>query len=364
MIQILGYRPYTDKKGKIRLTEKFFEKNWRADSVIDLFQHIEKHLENIPKDLHWNLHYTLADCHEEPGRKLLAQHVIPYDIDNIDINRINDYIPIVCDAIGVNSSQVGIVASGNGLHFIVGISEPITDVKFFQDNRVFYKTIAHRINDKLEAAGLPGSTDDQVFAASHTMRLPMTENRKTPEAGFPKKDSVTQCTLLQRIIIPLDYDLSTVSGIPKVEEGDSIDHKELKKYAAPDSKYILEECKFLKDCDEHPEQVNEENWYKMLSITARLEEGIKISHRLSEGHPDYDEYDTDRKIEQSLEASGPRTCSNIGASYNCTRCPHFGKVVSPITLKGPDYIGTKKNGFRNFKLNANGTPVTDRKSVV
>ncbi len=357
MIQILGLRPYRDSVGKVKLSEKFFNRKWRAESIQDLFINIEKHIENIPEEERYNLYYTASHCFEEPGRKLREQFVIPFDIDGIDVSKIDDYIEPCLKAMAADFNTTGIVASGNGLQFIICSNLGIDTVAYFDEVRHHYKAICERIDRVLKDLKLPGSADPQVWSPARLLRLPCTDNRKTPEYGFANKNSMTKATLLQRMIEPVDYLLSEASGVPNIDETDQLVPAELKKYPPPETDYVLEECLFLKECQDRPDEVTEENWYKMLSITSRLDDGINLSHALSEGHKDYSQHDCQTKIEQSLKASGPRTCSNIGQSFNCVLCPHYQKVVSPIVLHSPDYIKTKNNGFRNFKINKSGEPI-------
>ena len=123
-------------------------------------------------------------------------------------------------------------------------------------------------------------------------------------------------------------------------------YDEMSKFADPDTDTILEECEFLKWCNENQEKVDENNWYKMLSITSRLRDGENLSHAMSENHPGYNEKECQDKIEQALMASGPRKCSNINQTFDkCKDCKHYLKVNSPIQITGPDYIKTEKTGF-------------------
>lgn len=354
-IQILGLRPYTDKKGNIKLVEKFWENNWRAKDVADLFLNIEEHLSKIPQEEHYNLYYTACHCDEEPGRPFLKQNIIPWDIDGIDTERIDEYITPILECIGASHEETGIVASGNGLQFIIGLTEYFSEQDYFKNNRKFYKTICDKINQRLQDLELPGEADAVVWSPSRLLRLPETGNIKTPEAGFPKKNSTKRATLIQRMIIPVDYSLEHASGVVTVDESAQITPIELKKFPKPDSEYVMQECDFLKWCKENPNEVSEENWYKMLSIVTRLEDGRLLAHEYSKGHKDYTEWDCERKADQALDSSGPRTCSNIGESFNCTRCPHYQQITSPILLHGEDYIKSKDNGFRDIKINKDGS---------
>ena len=83
-IQILGLRDY-EVHGKIKKKEDFFYKKWRAESVPDLFNRLDEYMKKIPQEERVNLYYTAASCVEDRGRRLERQEVIPFDVDDIDI---------------------------------------------------------------------------------------------------------------------------------------------------------------------------------------------------------------------------------------------------------------------------------------
>jgi putative DNA primase/helicase len=350
-VQILGLRSFFSKeKQKEIVFDAFFEKNWRAPSVADIFARIDHYLAQIPEAERWNLYYTTATCLEEKGRKMVEQAVMPFDVDKLDIERLDEYVPVVLAAIGVERETTGIVYSGNGLQFIVGLNKPFTSPDYFDLNRLHYKAIVERINRALAAVGLPGEGDPTVFSPARLMRLPNTLNRKKDKAE-------RQGRLLQGRIVPVDFDITIASGLPKVEASDHINPQALKRYATPDTPTILKECRFLSACATDPGNVSEAEWYAMLSITARLANGNQLSHDMSNGHPGYSHSETEAKIEQALQASGPRTCSNINKTWGkCHTCPHFEKVNSPIMLRGANYIKTQDTGFHDVVIDAKGNP--------
>jgi P4 family phage/plasmid primase-like protien len=350
-IQILGLRSFFSKEKQKDITyDAFFDKGWRSESVADLFQNIEKHLEKIPANEQWNLYYTTATCLEEKGRKMVAQAVMPFDIDYIDVARVDEYVPVVLAALGVKLEETGVVFSGNGLQFIVGLKAAFTSVNYFDDNRHHYKAITDSINRALKAVGLTGEADTTVFSAARIMRLPLTENRKKDKQNRMGR-------LINRTIVPIDFDIAKLSGIPTVDAADHIDTHVLKRFPSADPKEVLAGCAFMKRCKEDPSTVGEQEWYAMLSVTARLPDGNRISHELSSGYPGYSHSETEAKIEQALKASGPRTCKNINKIWGkCHTCPHFEKATSPILLKGRDYIKTQDSGFHDISLDRNGNP--------
>lgn len=348
-IQILGLRSFFSKeKQKDIVFDAFLEKNWRAPSVPELFANIDRYLKDIPEKERWNLYYTTATCLEEKGRKMVEQAVMPFDVDKLDISRRLEYVPVVLGALGLKYEETGVVYSGNGLQFIVGLKTPFTSPDYFDINRLHYKAMCAKIDHALAAAGLPGEADTTVFSPARLMRLPNTLNRK-------KDKPERQGALLQGVIVPVDFDITIASGLPKVGAEDQINTQLLKRYPTPDTQAVLSGCSFLRSCKEDPAGVSEAEWYAMLSITARLENGNQLAHELSSGHPGYSHGETEAKIEQALQASGPRTCSNINKTWGkCHTCPNFEKVKSPILIRGENYIKTKDTGFHEIHFTKEG----------
>lgn len=92
----------------------------------------------------------------------------------------------------------------------------------------------------------------------------------------------------------------------------------------------------------------------MLSILGRLEDP-ELAHEYSREHPAYRPEDTEVKLQQALLTSGPRTCENIDSLWEgCKNCPNYGKVRSPILIKGDKYIATETTGFRKVVINKDG----------
>lgn len=354
MIQILGIRYFADTGKK---AETFFDKGWRAKSVRDLFLELPQIMATIPEDEHYNLYYTISDCLEETGRKLESQSYIPFDIDGIDLDRINDYIdPFLRMAGDLSYSDTGIVFSGNGIQFIIGTNEAITDTAYFKKTRKYYKIICDRINLEYARLGLPGGADPSVWSPARLMRLPMTTNIKTPETGYARKNSTKNATLEQPVIKILEnYTIPKAAGIVEVDDADQIPAEQLRRFPDPDSKTVRKECGFLNHCMDNQKDIIEEDWYKMLSIIGRLEGGIELVHKYSEKHPHYTPSETAQKLEQAMLSSGPRTCKNIEQNYTeCQNCPHYGRILSPILLKGEDFISTGSQGYRHVQITPSG----------
>jgi len=356
MIQIIGYRHIYDKKtDTYKTVTSFFSKKWRAESVPDLLENIHIYLGKIPQEERWNLHYTVAKCKEAKCRVLEEQTTIPFDIDGIDVERIAEYHPVVLEVLGTKYEDTGIICSGNGLHYLIETDIGITDSNYFKATRAQYGLMCEQINTALVRANLVGKADSNVWATSHTLRLPNTENRKTKECGYLNKNSITRCYVIQaNMPIHKDYavHLQKHASLPPRDE--FVELRDYASYASNDTPAILAGCKFLHHCKTNAATLSEPEWYAMLSITSRLDDGFNISHALSSPHPSYSERECSIKIEHAKTSSGPRKCTSIDTLWGgCSSCPNYGKVITPLRIKSDDFIETKATGFYNL-VNKNG----------
>ncbi len=361
MIQILGLRDNpVNPKAKM---EVFFERNWRFTTADEVFTSTEKLLTTVPESEHYNLYFTVADCFEERGRKLKEQYLIPFDIDNIGLPDDTQEImeakaklvaEISCGAIGLEYSKTAVVFSGNGVQFFAKIQRPIIDEDFFDEQREHYAAICEKIRFKLLEKGLAGEVDTTVFCKGRLMRLPLTENRK-------KNKPTRIAKVLQSTLEAIDFDIKAFSGINEFTKHESLSPQSLAKYPKPDTAGVLGGCGFIQHCFANAKTLKEFEWYAGVSVVSRLDDGEKLCHAMSEPYADYSYYETQQKVEQSLKSSGPRTCKNISTFFEgCKRCPHNGKVASPILICSENYIKSKDNGYRVVTLDANGVPKAGR----
>jgi putative DNA primase/helicase len=353
MIQILGLRAY--KKGnKYINAEKFFEKNWRAPSISTLFANLDSYIKEIPEEERYNLFYTASLCHESPGRKLKSQNIIPLDIDGVDSEKVDSYLHFILDLFDLDPEKTGQVFSGNGLQIIIESSEMnLESPTAFDDLRIHYKEICEKINKILNENDLPGHADPSIWTPGRLLRLPGTDNIKTPRTGYLNKNSKNKAYLIQKNIEPQKITLKEMSSLEEVDEKTDI----IKHFSTPDTEEVLASCEFLKWCKERQSEVSESQWYAMLSITSRLHEGVKLSHEYSEEHPGYNKHETDRKIQHALKSAGPRTCENISTLTDaCFNCEYFNShlITSPIQIKGENYIATADTGFYSVKISKGG----------
>lgn len=360
-VHILALREFFSKKQNKNIkAEVWFEKGLRAPNVEAIFSNPQAYLEGVAESERWNIYYTVAECLEEKGRKLLVQHHIPFDIDKIDIPETPEgevdlkalglLAKVATDALGVEYEKCGVVFSGGGVQIIVGTTHPIESVEFFDQTRAHYKALCDKINLRLMQAKLKGSADPSVWSPARLMRYPETKNVKPDRQ--PRIARVINSTIER-----LDFDIRKASGLPDVPRNQQISTSVVSTFPDPDVKAILDQktgCKFIQWAQTSPNEVTEPEWYAAVSITSRFPNGRQFTHKMSEGHKGYSYSETDQKIEQSMQASGPRTCENINAisGGKCQGCKHFKtNLISPIMIEGPDHVKTQKFGFYNTYIN-------------
>lgn len=363
LIQVIGLRDYIDQNGKKKKAPRFFEKKWRFANIEQVFDHAArtKIIEEIPETERYNMYFTVAECFEEAERKLQEQWAIPFDIDGIEIKDIENPVEsarevalVACQAIGVEFNETASLFSGNGVQLFIRTTTPIIAESYFDEVREHYGAICQRINKALALANLKGHSDSSVWSAARLMRLCDTENRKD---GKPSR----MARVIQSTMKPIGFNLVEASGLQVFQKAETVPVKVLAQYPAPDTAAVLSECEFLKFCAAEPAKVNEPAWYAMLSVTARLDDGRNLSHKMSEGHPGYVFDETDMKIDQALAASGPRTCKDIETRWDgCPTCKHYQKITCPIMIRGADYIATKDTGFRVMRQTEEGKLVPGR----
>ena len=198
--------------------------------------------------------------------------------------------------LGVPFEEMGVLFSGNGVQFFVRTTTPIVSEEYFEQTRPHYNVVCRMIQNKLDEQGIQGKVDTSVWSKARLMRLPNTINRKRDK---PERTA----RILNGVLVPHLFDLVQLSGITHLEEPQHITAEALKNYPKPDTPAICAGCKFLVHCKNEPAKVSEPEWYAMLSITARLDNGRDLSHEYSSGHPHCNHYETENKVDQTLVLS-------------------------------------------------------------
>lgn len=352
MINLVYLRPKDPAKGLMKgnFTDRYA--GISAASVQDLFENIEKYIAKVPPTERWNMFYTINQSQAVSDKQRKCRlfergEMFFLDIDGINLDRRDDYAPFIAEALGIPEGEMTIVASGNGLHFLVQLAYTIDSLEELNRLKPHYNEFTRKLEAKLHAGGLPGKLDP-VFDQSRVLRLPLTENRKLKEDGLV----VRQCRLLQTNFTPHQISIVELSGIPEVAADEQVTDTEFRReFGRPDTETILEGCEFVKWTRESGAEVKEPLGYAALSVLARLDETGEVARETVArwtGSTSIANWDVDQKIDQALGASGPRTCKNINSLWGkCNTCKYNGKVKSPITIQGPNFIRTEGTGFHD-----------------
>ena len=137
--------------------------------------------------------------------------------------------------------------------------------------------------------------------------------------------------------------LSSIKRISESTLDELIAHWNLKRetsngngynYSATSNDKAIEKilnCDFVKWCKDQPEKVSEPLWYSLISnLICVRPGGYSLCHEISKGYPGYSVAETDSKIHQSLDSSGPHTCEYI--RKNGFKCEGECRVKSPAAL--------------------------------
>jgi P4 family phage/plasmid primase-like protien len=349
MIQIIELRKWTPPNATEEVTYFKPYHGLKYESLKECFSNIENDLKQFPKHEHFNLFYTVA--HHLDGKRTIdswqGQDIIPFDLDGIDLNRIDEYPPIVAKVCEFDLEKCAIVYSGNGCHVLVEVPL-IKDKNFIKDNKAGYKALLKRIEKECQENDLPFTIDTTAWDYARILRLPFTENHKFDKQG---NKIVKQARLIKNNLEAQELKLPVVQKEQK--------SKSLKKgsFPMPDKKTILKECNFFKWLTEKPDEVHEPHAYAMLSISGYFEDDGEFQKLMWSkfNSPSINSKDLDEFSEQALRASGPRTCEGIEDIFDgCKTCPHYKKVTSPILLKDEKFIGTEKCGFTTINFTRSG----------
>ena len=95
---------------------------------------------------------------------------------------------------------------------------------------------------------------------------------------------------------------------------------------------ILENCYFIQYCQEQAATLSEPEWYAMVSNVARGEGGREMVHELSSPYPDYNQKETDKKINHAVTDGYPHTCAYIQKelAFTCKENGTSCSVTAPV----------------------------------
>jgi putative DNA primase/helicase len=98
---------------------------------------------------------------------------------------------------------------------------------------------------------------------------------------------------------------------------------------------ITDGCAWICHCRGDAATLSEPEWYVLLSLLVRCEDGEAVAHQWSRPYPRYNSEEIVAKLAHALRDAGPRTCVNIreiGGEPFCSHCPDWERITSPIVL--------------------------------
>ncbi len=104
---------------------------------------------------------------------------------------------------------------------------------------------------------------------------------------------------------------------------------------------MFEGCRFLQDCYEAQDRIDERRWQVALGFVGRSESvdtgGDGLAHDFSRGHPGYNPLKTEEMLEHALLDLEPWTCADVEDAFDadgdlCGRCDHRGRIENPVVL--------------------------------
>lgn len=324
MISFWSLRPY-EKDGVIKVADKYL--GVTAHNHVDALQRAEEVLEILPIHDRYNIFCSAA--HTEPAsREFISQDILPFDVDGIDYSKKELYIDILCEALGVLKNECASIYSGHGIHFLVGLKNPLTKKDEFRIYRPAYKELCDKINAKITERGLPGGCDTDMFSAGRLIRLPYSINRKPIKNPLKGGNAPVKVTMeLEQLLYKYDF----------IKQENVIEKPVVKKKIIStkvDKNAIVSGCEYLKYAKENSATLKEPEWYAALGIAAFFDDNGEFCHELSKDHPNYSREETELKIEQARKSDGPRTCADICSRWNgCVQCDYYQEIKTPLQIK-------------------------------
>ena len=351
--KVLGSQGYyclfAYKLGDDKLTQKFYK--------------TVPELADAAKDLDakgYNAYYGLATFKESNSRKVTNVNELKSFFLDLDCGESKDY-PSQSDALKdlrrfckeLRLPKPLLVNSGRGVHVYWVLDEAISVDEWVP--------IAERFKKLCKEKNLladPAVTAD----AARVLRIPDTHNHKSnppTEVGYfgtyiPEPISVEKFSnLIGMDLIPVPKKLEPLpaSAVMETLMGN-------KQFKFKDIITRESSCAQLVDIVKNQEECSEPIWRAGLSIAKFCSDGQKAAHVMSKNHPEYSAEETQDKFDK---IKGPYLCSHFDEFKPdvCTKCPHWGKIKSPITLGGSVKQASKEDNIVEAPaLDLPNTPTT------
>ena len=234
-----------------------------------------------------------------------------------------------CDTTGMPKPLI--VNSGRGVHAYWILDKEVS--------REEWEPLAGRLREVCVAQEF--FVDPSVFEVSRVLRVPGSYNQKdTPPKLVSILSSAIPCPMAVQDVRDT---LGVVEQTQKMErpkrEMTALGKKMMQNQVTKFSKLMTrgeEGCSQLNDCVLNQTTLPEPRWFNALSVAKFCDDRSTAIHKMSNQHPEYDADEVEDKIAHIV---GPHTCFEFEKNNpgGCNRCPHKGKIKSPIVL-GKEFI--------------------------
>jgi len=245
-----------------------------------------------------------------------------------------------------------LVDSGRGVHCYWPLSEPVS--------KEVWKPVAEHLKQLCKNHGF--IVDPSVTAdAARVLRIPTTHNYKTEpptEVTFFSEHVPEYVTLdeFAKCIGADKVETKSLEPMPNSAVMDALMGN--KQFKFKDIITRESSCAQLVDIVVKQDGCSEPMWRAGLSIAKFCSDGQKAAHVMSKNHPEYSAEETQDKFDK---IKGPYLCHHFDEFKPdvCTKCPHWGKIKSPITLGGSIREATEEDNIVEVPaLDLPNTPTT------
>ena len=220
-----------------------------------------------------------------------------------------------------------LVNSGGGFHAYFLFREPL----FIRSSSdlAYAKALSHGFQSAVIGWGnRHGYALDLTADLARVLRVPGTVNLKTDQ---PRSVEIVRCSPIR--YDPVDFlpylpKISTSyrpnqGGSPAVNPGS--DNFEI----------AYRNCHWLQHCWTDAATLKEPEWWGLITLLSRCEDGERLAHEMSKPYPGYSWQETAGKYHQALKLPNPYGCKKIGdmtAGSYCSGCPYQGKITNPLDI--------------------------------
>lgn len=223
-----------------------------------------------------------------------------------------------------------VTSSGGGLH-VYWVLEDMIPAQDWRDHSIKLRQIARSHNLKFD----PARTTD----VSSVLRVAGTFNLKQPSNPRPVRNLTPVTVIPNAKFLKLLGNEVVRSGVTITKAPsffEELGSNLAEEYSGPPTtlKALVSACAQMRYVVQQRGNVSEPVWYHSMNLTRFVVNGDQLSHKISEGHPQYDYNATEAKLQQLRSKNiKPTSCAKLAevcGEERCEGCMFAGKVKSPI----------------------------------